>query len=65
MKEKVYCKNCVYVARAGGTLNTVLDNCLAPIDNWCSPTAPCNRFCSSKNHRNDCKDYEVDNDNSS
>ena len=56
--EKVYCENCVYVGRTGGTFNIPADMCIAPINNWLSPTAPCNRPCSSKNHNNDCKDFE-------
>ena len=55
--DKVYCIKCVYLSRSGGTRNVPGDKCLSPIDNWLSPTAPCNLGCDWKNHNNDCKDF--------
>lgn len=56
--DSIYCENCVYVGSTGGTRNQPVDNCKAPIDNWLSPTAPCDVACSIKNRNNDCEDFK-------
>ncbi len=59
--KKVYCKNCIYYARAVWANYEYGTYCPIPVkhySDWYSDKTPAREECEFKNKKNNCKDYQ-------